>query len=50
MGILLAVHLGVVLALLVTLPYSQFVHAIFRWVAPLRYAKERRLLVTGNPH
>ena len=33
MGTLMAVHLGVVLAFFLTLPYSKFVHAIFRCVA-----------------
>jgi citrate/tricarballylate utilization protein len=48
MGILLAVHLGVVFALFVTLPYSKFVHGIYRWVALLRYAKERRLFAAAT--
>jgi citrate/tricarballylate utilization protein len=43
MGILLALHLGVVFALFITLPYSKFVHGIYRGAALLRYARERRL-------
>lgn len=41
MGIALAIHLGVVLALFLVLPYSKFVHAIYRGAALLRYATER---------
>jgi citrate/tricarballylate utilization protein len=42
MGVLLAAHLGVVLALFVTLPYGKFVHAIYRMAALLRFHVERR--------
>ena len=31
MGVLLAVHLGAVMALFVTLPYGKFVHAVYRF-------------------
>jgi citrate/tricarballylate utilization protein len=44
MGLLLALHLGVVFALFITLPYGKFVHGIYRWIALVRYAKERRIL------
>lgn len=42
MGLLLAVHLGVVMGLFLTLPYGKFVHAVYRIAALLRYARERR--------
>ena len=42
MGIALALHLGVVFALFITMPYGKFVHGIYRFLALLRYAKERR--------
>jgi citrate/tricarballylate utilization protein len=41
MGALLVVHLGVVMALFLTLPYGKFVHAIYRGAALLRNALER---------
>ena len=42
MGVLLAVHLGAVLALFLALPYSKFVHGVYRSAALLRNALERR--------
>ncbi|MEM7177912.1 MAG: tricarballylate utilization 4Fe-4S protein TcuB [Pseudomonadota bacterium] len=41
MGWLLAVHLGVVLAFFLSLPYSKFVHGIYRVMAIARDAAER---------
>ena len=43
MGLLLAVHLGVVMALFLTLPYGKFAHGIFRSAALLKFAIEKRL-------
>jgi len=42
MGVLLAVHLGVVLALFLTLPYGKFVHALYRFAALVRFHIERK--------
>ncbi len=42
MGLLLAVHLGVVMALFLTLPYGKFAHAIYRITALLKYETEKR--------
>jgi citrate/tricarballylate utilization protein len=41
MGLLLALHLGFTLSLFLTLPYSKFVHGIYRSAALLRCAAER---------
>ncbi len=42
MGILLAIHLGVVLGLFLSLPYGKFVHGLYRFLALVKYASERR--------
>jgi citrate/tricarballylate utilization protein len=44
MGLLLAVHLGAILAFFVMLPYSKFVHGIYRAAALLRNAHEREVV------
>jgi citrate/tricarballylate utilization protein len=44
MGPLLALHLGVVFALFITLPYGKFVHGLYRYAALVRYAHERRMM------
>jgi citrate/tricarballylate utilization protein len=41
--VLLALHLGVVMALFLTLPYGKFAHGIFRSAALLKWAIEKRL-------
>ncbi|HWA79604.1 MAG TPA: tricarballylate utilization 4Fe-4S protein TcuB [Acetobacteraceae bacterium] len=41
MGPLLAIHLGMVLALILTMPYGKFVHGIYRFAALVRYAHEK---------
>jgi len=43
MWLLLAVHLGFVMALFLTLPYGKFAHGIYRSAALLKWAIERRL-------
>ena len=42
LALLLAIHLGVVMALFATLPYGKFAHGIFRAASLLRYAVEKR--------
>ena len=41
MGTLLAVHLGVVAGLFITMPYGKFVHAVYRYAALVRNAVEQ---------
>ena len=47
MGLLLAVHLGVIFALFITMPYGKFVHGIFRFLALVRYAGEKQRIAEG---
>jgi citrate/tricarballylate utilization protein len=42
MALLLAVHLGVVMALFLTLPYGKFAHGIYRSAALLKWSIEKR--------
>ncbi|HVV42694.1 MAG TPA: tricarballylate utilization 4Fe-4S protein TcuB [Nitrobacter sp.] len=44
MGPLLALHLGIVFALFITMPYGKFVHGIYRYAALVRYARERQTM------
>jgi citrate/tricarballylate utilization protein len=41
MGILLAIHLGVIMGLFITMPYGKFVHALYRYLALIRNAVEQ---------
>ena len=43
MPLWLAIHLGVVMALFLTLPYGKFAHGVFRSAALLKWAIEKRL-------
>jgi citrate/tricarballylate utilization protein len=45
MGSLLLLHLGIVFGLFATMPYGKFVHGIYRYLALVRYAKERKTFV-----
>jgi citrate/tricarballylate utilization protein len=47
MGPLLPLHLGVVFSLFITMPYGKFVHGIYRFVALVRYAMERKAMAHG---
>ena len=47
MGTWLAIHLGFVLALFLTMPYGKFVHGMYRLAALVRYHLERRQPVPG---
>jgi citrate/tricarballylate utilization protein len=42
MGVLLAIHLGLVFAFFLAMPYSKMVHGVYRGIALLRHAKEKR--------
>lgn len=47
MGTWLAIHLGFVLALFLTMPYGKFVHGMYRLMALVRWHVERRRPVPG---
>ncbi|MFN5776731.1 MAG: tricarballylate utilization protein TcuB, partial [Burkholderiaceae bacterium] len=40
--LLLCLHLGAVMALMLTMPYGKFAHGVFRTAALLRHAVEKR--------
>lgn len=42
MGSMLILHLGLVLALFITMPYGKFVHGIYRYIALVKYAQEQK--------
>jgi len=42
MGVLLALHLGLVIGFFLVMPYSKMVHGIYRGLALLRHAQEKR--------
>ena len=44
MGILLAIHLGLVLSFFLALPYSKMVHGVYRGIALYRSAREKRTM------
>lgn len=44
MGILLAIHLGVVFSLFFTMPYGKFMHGLYRFLSLVKFAKEKREL------
>ncbi|MBM4298726.1 MAG: tricarballylate utilization 4Fe-4S protein TcuB, partial [Deltaproteobacteria bacterium] len=48
MGTLLVIHLGVVAALFITLPYGKFAHVVYRYAALVRYAIEQRRSEGGS--
>jgi citrate/tricarballylate utilization protein len=43
MALWLAIHLGTVMALFLTMPYGKFAHGVFRSAALLKYTIEKRL-------
>jgi citrate/tricarballylate utilization protein len=44
MGIILTIHLGLVAALFITVPYGKLVHALYRSLAILRHHLEQSLV------
>lgn len=48
MGVLLAIHLGLVLSFFLTLPYSKMVHGLYRGLALFRAAREKRTMQAAS--
>ncbi|MFD1694268.1 tricarballylate utilization 4Fe-4S protein TcuB [Roseibium aestuarii] len=49
MGVALSLHLGLVFALFLTMPYGKFVHGIYRFAALVLYARETELQRPAEP-
>ncbi|AQZ53898.1 tricarballylate utilization 4Fe-4S protein TcuB [Martelella mediterranea] len=47
LGLLLALHLGAVLTFFLTMPYGKFVHGLYRYLALIRYARDKREIGLG---
>ncbi|MEO3475093.1 tricarballylate utilization 4Fe-4S protein TcuB [Roseomonas sp. CAU 1739] len=47
MGLMLAIHLGLVFAFFLVMPYSKMVHGVYRGIALLRNAQEKRRAATA---
>lgn len=48
MGTLLLIHVSIVGALIVTAPYSKFIHLVYRYLAVARYQQEKRAFEERN--
>lgn len=49
MGLLLAIHLGIVFAFFITMPYGKFVHGMYRFAALTRHAHEQHAAHGDQP-
>jgi citrate/tricarballylate utilization protein len=49
LGVILAIHLGTLVALFLTMPYGKFVHFVYRYAALVRNRVEAaREAISGN--